>query len=234
MNKQEKSTIITETNHPGITHELSTEVSEKMPENLAEALDTDSPEKVHKYLEKSFELDFDIDIDDEREELQMPELSKGKYLHDFKMNKTAIIDHGKKRCFVFDLSRKHITSPQSLYELIHGMMKGSFGVNVQQIRQDMTLTFPAVNNFDEYGRHIKNACNGLTTYRLVPATPQNGMIQKPNTDGDVDITAQRVKKVGPLRTRRSTNDAESKAANNYLEFAGKYIQYNIVNLNEIE
>ena len=60
------------------------------------------------------------------------------------------------------------------------------------------------------------------------------MIQKPNTDGDVDITAERVKKVGPLRTRRSTNDAESKVGNNYLEFAGKYIQYNIVNLKEIE
>ena len=67
------------------------------------------------------------------------------------MNKTAIIDHDKKRCFVFDLSRKHIASPRSLYELIHGMMKGTFGVNLQQIRQDMTLTFPAVNNFDEYG-----------------------------------------------------------------------------------
>ena len=32
-----------------------------------------------------FELDFDIDIDLEREELQMPELSQGKYLHDFKV-----------------------------------------------------------------------------------------------------------------------------------------------------
>ena len=67
------------------------------------------------------------------------------------MNKTAIIDHVKKRCFVFDLSRKHIASPRSLYEIIHGMMKGSFAVNLQQIRQDMTLTYPAVNNFEEYG-----------------------------------------------------------------------------------
>ena len=36
-------------------------------------------------LGKNFELDFDIDIDSDREELQMPELSKGKYLHDFKV-----------------------------------------------------------------------------------------------------------------------------------------------------
>jgi hypothetical protein len=60
------------------------------------------------------------------------------------------------------------------------------------------------------------------------------MIKKPNTDGDVDLTAQRVKKVGPSRIRRSANDDEAHAENTYLEFAGKYIQYNIVNLKEIE
>lgn len=38
-----------------------------------------------KGAEKNFELDFDIDIGEEREELQMPELSRGKYLHDFKV-----------------------------------------------------------------------------------------------------------------------------------------------------
>ena len=67
------------------------------------------------------------------------------------MNKTAIIDHGKKRCFVFDLNRKHISSPRSLFELLHGMIKGTFGINFQQIREDMELKFPAVDNFDEYG-----------------------------------------------------------------------------------
>ena len=85
-----------------------------------------------------------------------------------------------------------------------------------------------------YRRHIKHECNGMTTYRLVPATPKNIMMKKPNTDGDVDLTAQRVKKVGPSRIRRSANAVEAHADNNYLEFAGKYIQYNIVNLKEIE
>jgi hypothetical protein len=74
----------------------------------------------------------------------------------------------------------------------------------------------------------------MKTYRLVPATPQNRMIKKPNTDGDVDLTAQRVKKVGSSRIRRSSNADEAHAENTYLEFAGKYIQYNIVNLKEIE
>ena len=42
-------------------------------------------------LDRKFELDFDIDVDSEREELEMPELSKGKYLHDFKVRDTSKI-----------------------------------------------------------------------------------------------------------------------------------------------
>jgi len=189
-----------------------------------------------KGAEKNFELDFDIDIGEEREELQMPELSRGKYLHDFKMNKTAIIDHGKKRCFVFDLNRKHISSPLSLFEILHGMIKGTFGINFQQIREDMELQFPAVDNFDEYGTVIKNVCDGLVTYRLVPTT-QSKALKVAIEDGNVDISNERQKKVGPLltRTKRSAEkEAEASGDDKYLEFAGKYIHYNIVNLKDIE
>jgi len=186
--------------------------------------------------ERNFELDFDIDIAEEREELQMPELSRGKYLHDFKMNKTAIIDHGKKRCFVFDLNRKHISSPRSLFELLHGMIKGTFGINFQQIREDMELKFPAVDNFDEYGTVIKNVCDGMVTYRLVPAHPSKKW-KVAIEDGNVDITKERQKKVGmlPTRVKRSAEEEnDTPRKDEYLEFAGKYIHYNIVNLNDIE
>lgn len=47
-------------------------------------------EKQKDRLDKKFELDFDIDVDSDREELQMPELSKGKYLHDFKVRTNQI------------------------------------------------------------------------------------------------------------------------------------------------
>jgi len=194
-----------------------------------------NPRQEHeKETERNFELDFDIDIGEEREELEMPELSRGKYLHDFKMNKTAIIDHGKKRCFVFDLNRKHIASPRSLFDLLHGMIKGTFGINFQQIREDMELKFPAVNNFDEYGAVIKNVCDGMVTYRLVPASPNKDW-KVAIENGNIDITHQREKKVGPSRNKRSAKEeVEKSPTDNYLEFAGKYIQYNIVNLKDIE
>ena len=48
-------------------------------------------QKEEKETERNFELDFDIDIGEEREELQMPELSRGKYLHDFKVNVKSVL-----------------------------------------------------------------------------------------------------------------------------------------------
>jgi len=213
----------------------STIIPKKEDEQLQPTKHHENPLQEHeKEAERNFELDFDIDMEEEREELQMPELSRGKYLHDFKMNKTAIIDHGKKRCFVFDLNRKHIASPRSLFELLHGMIKGTFGINIQQVREDMELKFPAVNNFNEYGAVIKNVCDGMATYRLVPATPTKDW-KVAIEDGNIDITNQREKKVGPSRNKRSVKEEVGKApADNYLEFAGKYIQYNIVNLKDIE
>jgi len=200
-------------------------------------------QKEEKETERNFELDFDIDIGEEREELQMPELSRGKYLHDFKVNKTAIIDHEKKRCFVFDLNRKHISSPRSLFELLHGMIKGTFGINFQQIREDMEVKFPAVSNFNEYGAVIKNVCGGMDTYRLEHTTPTKTWktakkmsgIATSVENGNVDITNERQKKVGPSRIKRSAKEEVEKAPkDDYLEFAGKYIHYNIVNLKDIE
>lgn len=220
------SKYIPETKHDS-QHENDLSLT-KMHESLAQ--------KHENKAERNFELDFDIDIAEEREELQMPELSRGKYLHDFKMNKTAIIDHGKKRCFVFDLNRKHISSPRSLFELLHGMIKGTFGINFQQIREDMELKFPAVDNFDEYGTVIKNVCDGMVTYRLVKAQPTKKW-KVAIEDGNVDITRERQKKGGmlPRRVERSTEEENgTPRKDEYLEFAGKYIHYNIVNLKDIE
>jgi len=195
-------------------------------ENLKESIE-DRKEKVESQQEQ-LELDFDIDVEEDKEELQMPELSKGKYIHDFKMNKTAIIDHEKKRCFVFKLNRNDVASPRSLHEILRGMMKGMFDIDLHQIRKDMTITFPAVENFQEYGPAIKNACNRLTTYRLVSSTKplvKVGELDK-NTDNESRLT----------RTKRSRNAKATLAKSNdkYLEFAGKYIEYNIENLQDIE
>ena len=81
---------------------------------------------------------------------------------------------------------------------------------------------------------IKNVCDGMVTYRLVPASPNKDW-KVAIENGNIDITHQREKKVGPSRNKRSAKEeVEKSPTDNYLEFAGKYIQYNIVNLKDIE
>lgn len=83
---------------------------------------------------------------------------------------------------------------------------------------------------------IKNVCDGLVTYRLVPTT-QSKALKVAIEDGNVDISNERQKKVGPLLTRikrSAEKEAEASGEDKYLEFAGKYIHYNIVNLKDIE
>ena len=90
---------------------------------------------------------------------------------------------------------------------------------------------------------IKNVCDGMDTYRLEHATPtKTWKIAKKTAgvaiyveEGNVDITNERQKKVGPSRIKRSAKEEVEKAPkDDYLEFAGKYIHYNIVNLKDIE
>ena len=74
----------------------------------------------------------------------------------------------------------------------------------------------------------------MDTYRLEHATPTEPW-KIAVEEGNVDITNERQKKVGPSRNRRSANEGAEKAPNDdYLEFAGKYIHYNIVNLKDIK
>lgn len=52
--------------------------------NISQESIEDRKEEVENQQEQ-LELDFDIDVEEDKEELQMPELSKGKYIHDFKV-----------------------------------------------------------------------------------------------------------------------------------------------------
>ena len=76
----------------------------------------------------------------------------------------------------------------------------------------------------------------MVTYRLVKAQPTKKW-KVAIEDGNVDITRERQKKGGmlPRRVERSTEEENgTPRKDEYLEFAGKYIHYNIVNLNDIE
>ena len=105
---------------------------------------------------------------------------------------------------------------------------------LNNIKKGYTVITNAYDNF--YSTVIKNVCDGMVTYRLVKAQPTKKW-KVAIEDGNVDITKERQKKVGmlPTRVKRSAEvENETPRKDEYLEFAGKYIHYNIVNLNDIE
>ncbi len=117
----------------------------------------------------SVELDYELDLKfEEFEEFQMPQISHGRYLHDFKVNQTAIIDPDGDRCFVMPLDQEEVPKPRSFYEIIRNLRDGVYGLDISEVRVDTRVVFPPVEDPFEFGFFIGSACAGHHTYRLKP------------------------------------------------------------------
>jgi len=103
--------------------------------------------------DNSLELDYELDLEfEEFEEFRMPQLSRGRYLHDFKVNKTAILDTAGGRCFLLDLDREEVPKPKSFLEIVRHLRRdGVYGMDVEEVRQDTRIVFPPLVNLSDYG-----------------------------------------------------------------------------------
>merc|ERR1712018_493349 len=138
---------------------------------------------------------------------QMPQLSRGIYLHDFKMNKTVIVDTVNDRCFIMDLDRNEIKPPKDFMELVNNMYSGMYELDVDEIRHDTRVVTPSLESVGckEYGFVIYINCRDRTSYRLE----------------DVEKSLK----------KRSTEEGKKYQ---FIEFGGKsFIEYNIVNLHDL-
>nr|ACO11058.1 Integral membrane protein 2B [Caligus rogercresseyi] len=157
----------------------------------------------------SVELDYELDIENNAyESLEIPEISRGRYLHDFKMNKTAIIDPKASRCFVMPLNREEIEPPRSLVDIIKKMRDGTYKLDFRKIRKDTRVVLPALTDLTDYGFFIEKSCYDKKTYRLEEATG--------------------------TRFIRSAEEKHEIFVEPFIELAGKTVlTYNIINLNDI-
>jgi len=154
----------------------------------------------------TLEFDYELDLDfEEFESFELPEISHGRYIHDFKVNKTAIIDPDGSRCFVMPLDRDEIPRPRNLFEVIRNMKDGAYEMDIEEVRHDTRVVLPPVDDLEEYGLFIFAACSDKTTYLLERSTN--------------------------VVVKRSTEEEE---AFQFMEFTGsRMIKYNIVNLADI-
>lgn len=166
-------------------------------------------EKVNEEADGKIGLVYEIDVETETFEMfQMPQLSRGKYLHDFKMNKTLIIDTDNNHCFIMPLDRKEIEPPRDFMEFINRLNNGIYQLDLDEVRHDTRVVLPALTKVDreEYGFHIANQCHRRTSYLLE------------------EVEKVLVKRSAPTEGKTF----------NFIEFGGKhFIKYNIVNFSDL-
>jgi len=170
-------------------------------------------EKVVEEADGKIGLEYEIDVETETFEMfQMPQLSRGKYLHDFKMNKTLIIDTDNNVCFIMPLDRKEIEPPRDFMEFINRLNNGIYQLDLDEVRHDTRVVLPPLEKVDmmEYGFHIANQCRRKSSYLL--------------------------EDVAKVLVKRSATPAEGEVGKkfNFIEFGGKhFIKYNIVNIDDL-
>lgn len=111
-------------------------------------------EKLVRQANGQLGLEYEIDVESETFEMtQMPQLSRGKYLHDFKMNKTLIIDTDHDRCFVMALNRAEISPPKDFMDFINHLNNGVYQLDLGEVRHETRVVLPPLEKLDyeEYG-----------------------------------------------------------------------------------
>lgn len=118
----------------------------------------------------TFEVTYTMDLEQETFELiQMPEISSGVYIHDFTVNRTAIIEEN--RCFVMVMDRNEIAPPRSFYDMIQNIKQDGYELNLDEVQHDMMIVLPELNEdqvFKEYGLFVGRLCKGKTVLKLAP------------------------------------------------------------------
>lgn len=191
----------------------NTDSLERNPKELGGSLITEVKETINEKIKEEADgkigLEYEIDVETETFEMfQMPSLSRGKYLHDFKMNKTLIIDTDNNHCFIMPLDRKEIEPPRDFMQFINRLNNGIYQLDLDEVRHDTRVILPPIAKVDmrEYGFHIATQCRRRTSYLLE------------------EVEKVLVKRSAPTEGKPF----------NFIEFGGKhFIKYNIVNFSDL-
>uniref|UniRef100_A0A0A9VZD7 Integral membrane protein 2 n=1 Tax=Lygus hesperus TaxID=30085 RepID=A0A0A9VZD7_LYGHE len=111
----------------------------------------------------------DFEIDDTYEKINVPDFNGGrhsKFIHDFKINKTGIVDVNGKKCFVMPLNRTEVLPPNTLLDLVKKMHNGYYEVNTGLLRETMKVVTPQIEDRSNLGTYIQRECSDYPIYRL--------------------------------------------------------------------
>lgn len=159
------------------------------------------------FFREEFELV--TDEDNNYSKITVPDFRdgrRGRFLHDFKSNQSAIIDKESNRCFAMPLDRDTVLPPRSLYDLVNKMWNGYYDIDTDVVRKNFRVVIPPVSDTTNLSTKIVSDCMGMKIYMME-------------------------KYISGVYKR--SIDLSEKAK--YAEFSGKSIvEFDIVNLPELE
>ncbi|CAI6345806.1 unnamed protein product [Macrosiphum euphorbiae] len=89
-----------------------------------------------------------------------------RFLHDFSVNITGIVDFQVQRCYVMPLLRNSVEPPESLYDMLLKMSTGYYSVDMNKIISNFHMVRPAITNLSDYGMYISKDCADYPTFKL--------------------------------------------------------------------
>lgn len=117
-----------------------------------------------------FKERFEIDLENEHyEKIDVPDFRggrQGRFIHDFNINKTGIIDIDGQCCFVMPLNRQRVLPPRNMYDLLRKMYNGYYEVDTAIVRETMKVVTPPITDLSVVGTYIARECQDLPTYML--------------------------------------------------------------------
>lgn len=132
---------------------------------LANSMDND----IRNFFKERFELDTEnlcyekIDVPDFRGGRQ------GRFIHDFTINMTGIVDVDGHCCFVMPLDRQRVLPPRNMHDLLKKMFNSYYEVDTEIVRETMRVVTPPLANLSSVGTYIARECQDLPTYMLEKA-----------------------------------------------------------------
>ncbi|KAG7208359.1 hypothetical protein KM043_014594 [Ampulex compressa] len=132
-------------------------------------------ENIDNEFRSFFKERFEIDLENEHyEKIDVPDFRggrQGRFIHDFNINKTGIIDIDGHSCFVMPLNRERVLPPRNMYDLLRKMYDGYYEVNTEIVRETMKVVTPPIEDLTVVGTYIARECQGLPTYMLMKVNP---------------------------------------------------------------
>ncbi|KAL6261103.1 integral membrane protein 2C [Pogonomyrmex barbatus] len=147
--------------------------SDLFTKSLTRAMEQDAMD-IARHLDNDinnfFKERFEIDLENEHyEKIDVPDFRggrQGRFIHDFNINKTGIVDIDGQCCFVMPLNRQRVLPPRNMYDLLRKMYNGYYEVDTAIVRETMKVITPPITDMSVVGTYIARECQDLPTYML--------------------------------------------------------------------